>query len=106
MESVRDSVMRLPHSLRPVTCFPRVPVAAMGVEVSHDDVVTTEVGKSVTIWSEIGRTGGHGGDVDVMTVDGDIVDDVCNGKVLGGRVTEKEGVSREVGVDCRGRSGE
>ena len=41
--------------LRPVTCCSRVPGGAIGVEVSHDDVVTMEVEEKVNIWPEIGR---------------------------------------------------
>ena len=54
----------------------------MGVEVSHDDAVITEVKKKVKVWCEIGGTAAHKGDVNVMNVDGDLVDDGCNGEVF------------------------
>ena len=50
------------------------------------------VEKEVKVWCEIGRTGGDKGDVNVMNVDWDIVDDGCNGEVLGSGVTGEEGV--------------
>ena len=46
----------------------------MGVEVSHDDVIIMEVEKRVKVWCEIRGTAGYGGDVNIMNVDGDIVD--------------------------------
>ena len=46
----------------------------MGVEVSHDDVVITEVKKRVKVRCEIRGTTGYRGDVNVMNVDGDIVE--------------------------------
>ena len=45
-------------SLRPVMCSLRVAGRTMGVEVSHEDVVTTGVGDKVTRGREIGWTGG------------------------------------------------
>ena len=59
-----------------------VPVGAMGAEVSHDDVIK-EVKKKVKLWCEIGETTGNIGDVNVMNIDGDIVDDGCNGEMFG-----------------------
>ena len=51
----------------------------MGIEVSHDDVVViTEIEKKGKVWCEIGGTAGYRGDVNVMNVDGDIVDSGCN----------------------------
>ena len=47
--------------------------------VSHDDVIT-EVRKEVKVWCEIGETAGNREDVNVMHVDGDIVDGGCNGE--------------------------
>ena len=47
----------------------------MGVTVSHDDVVIMEVKEKVIVWREIGRKPGDSGEnVNVVTVDGDIVD--------------------------------
>ena len=57
----------------------------MGVEVSHDDVVITEVKKKVKVRCEIGGTG-YRENVNIMNVDGDIVDSGCNGEVLSDRV--------------------
>ena len=54
----------------------------MGVEVSHDYIVITEVKKMVKVWCEIGWTAVYRGDVNVMIVDGYIVDGGCNGEVL------------------------
>ena len=54
----------------------------MGVEVSHDDVVLTEVKKRVEFRCEIGGTTGYRGDIIIMNADGDIVDDGCNGEVF------------------------
>ena len=44
----------------------------------HDDVLPWKLKKRVKIWLEIDRTGGDKGDVDVMNVDGDVVDEGCN----------------------------
>ena len=68
----------------------------MDMEVSHDDVVITEVRKKMKVSPEIGRTAGDRGYVNVKNVDGDIVDDSCNGEVLGDGVTGEEGVGGEV----------
>ena len=57
----------------------------MGVEVSHDDVIT-KVKKKMKVWCEIGGTDGYKGNVNVMNVDGDIVDGGCNEEVLSDRV--------------------
>ena len=46
----------------------------MGVEVSHDDDVITEVKKKVKVWCEFRVTAGDKRDVNAMNVDGDIVD--------------------------------
>ena len=62
----------------------------MGVEVAHNNVIT-EVKKKVRVWCEIGGTGGYRRDVNVMNVDGDIVDGGSNGEALSDGVTgEKE----------------
>ena len=45
------------------------------IEVSHDDVITKGVEKMVKISRETGRTAGDRGYVNVMKVDGDIIDD-------------------------------
>ena len=58
-------------SLRPVMRSFRVPDIAMGVEVSHEDVVTTGVEVRVKSGREIRWTAG------VMDVYGDLVDDGC-----------------------------
>ena len=72
----------------------------MGVEVSHDDVVITEGKKKVKFWREIEWKGEDRRDVNVMiNVDGDIVNDGCNGDVFGDGVTGEEGVSWKVGED-------
>ena len=42
--------------LRKCTCCLRVLGRAMGVEISHDDVVITEVKKKGKVWCEIGGT--------------------------------------------------
>ena len=55
---------------------------AMGVEVSHDDVVIRKVINKMKVWYEIGGTAGYRGDVDVVHFKGDIVDGGCNGEVL------------------------
>ena len=47
----------------------------MGIEVSPDDVVTTEVEERVKIIHEIRKTEGDRDNLDVMNVDGDIIDD-------------------------------
>ena len=60
----------------------RIPGRSMGVEVSHDDVVITEVKKEMKVWCEIGWTAGYTGDVNVVNVEEDIVDDGCDGEVL------------------------
>ena len=67
----------------------------MGVEVSHGDVVIMELRKKVKVWCEIGETAGYRGDVNVMNVDRDIVDDGCNGEVLSDGVIGEEGVGRD-----------
>ena len=54
----------------------------MGVEVSHDDVVITEVKKKVKVRCEIGGTAGYRVDVIIVNVDGDIVGGGCNGEML------------------------
>ena len=52
----------------------------MGVEVSQDDVFITEVKKTVKVWDEINGTARE--NINVMNVDGDIVDGGCKGEVL------------------------
>ena len=64
----------------------RVPGRSIGVEVSHDHVVITERIKKVKVRCGIGRTTGYKGDVNIMNVDGDIVDGGCNGEVLSDEV--------------------
>ena len=54
----------------------------MGVEVSHDDVVIMEVKKKVKVRCEIEGTTGYRGDVNIVNVDGYIVDGGCNGEVF------------------------
>ena len=54
----------------------------MGVEVFHDDGVIMEVKKMVKVSCEIRGKTGYRGDVNIVNVDGDIVDDGCNGEVL------------------------
>ena len=63
----------------------------MSVEVSHDNVVIMEFRNKVEVWREIGRTGIDRWNVNIMNVDGNILDDGCNGEMLG-----EEGVGREV----------
>ena len=41
---------------------------AMVVEVSHDDVLITEVKKKVKVWREIERTGADKGYVEVLSL--------------------------------------
>ena len=65
----------------------------MGVEVSHD--VNTEVKKIVKIWCEIGGTAEDRRFVNVVKVDGDIVDNGCNAEVLSEKSPgNKESVGR------------
>ena len=54
----------------------------MGVEVSHDEVVITEVKNKVKVRCEIGGTNGYRGNINIMNIDGDIVDGSCDGEVL------------------------
>ena len=57
----------------------------MGVEVSHEDVVTTGIEVMVKNGREIWWTGEVRGDVDVnhvMDVDGNLVDDGCTAVVV------------------------
>ena len=56
------------------TCL-RVPGGAIDDEVSHDNDVTTEVEERVKIIHEIRKTEGDRDNLDVMNVDGDIIDD-------------------------------
>ena len=60
----------------------RVPGRAIGIEVSHDDVVIRKVINKMKVWYEIGGTAGYRGDVNVINFKGDIVDGGCNGEVL------------------------
>ena len=51
----------------------------------------------MNVWSEIGGTAGYWGDVNVMNVDGDIVDGGCNEEVLSdGVIRELEGMRMKV----------
>ena len=68
----------------------------MGVEVSHDDVVITEVKRKLKVWCEIGRTAGYKRDVHFINVDGDIVYGGYNGEVLSDGVIEEEGIEGDV----------
>ena len=68
----------------------------MSVEVSHDNVVIMEFRNKVEVWREIGRTGIDRWNVNIMNVDGNILDDGCNGEMLGDGVIGEEGVGREV----------
>ena len=77
----------------------------MGVEVYHDDVIIMEVEKRVKVRCEIRWTTGYRGDVNIVNVDGDIVDSGCNEEVFSdvvggengvwGHVDEKDGVVNE-----------
>ena len=72
-------------SLCMVMCSLRVTGRAMGVEVSHEDVVTTGIEVMVKSGREIWWAGEVRGDVDVnhvMDVDEDLVDDGCAALVL------------------------
>ena len=62
----------------------------------NDYVAIMEVKKKVKVWSEIGGTAGYRGDVNVMNVDGDIVDGGCNGEVLSDGVIREDGVEGKV----------
>ena len=82
-EFVRYYVIRVGTScFHKRTCCLTVRDRAMDVEVSHDDVVITEVKKKVKVWCEIVGTAGYSGDVNVMNEDGDIVAGGCDGEVL------------------------
>ena len=54
----------------------------MGVEVSHNDVVITEVKRKVKISYKIGGTTGYRLDVSIMNDDGQTADGVCNREVF------------------------
>ena len=99
---MKDSVISTSTPcLRKCTCCLRIPGRAIGVEVSHDDVVITKVKKKVKVRYEIGGTSGYRGDVFNMNVDGDIVDGGCNGEVIrisdgvGGNVDKSDEVMNE-----------
>ena len=63
----------------------------MSVEVSHDDVVITEVKKRVEVrWCEIGGTTAYKGNANIINIDGDIVDDSCNREGLSDGVGEEK----------------
>ena len=51
-------------------------------QVSFDDVVITEVKMKVKVRCEIRGTAGYRGDVNIVNLDGDIVNGGCNGDVL------------------------
>ena len=55
-----------------------------GVEVSHDNVVTTGVQERLKCEHRNGNTGEDRGDVDDVHVDEDMVDDGCYGEMFGG----------------------
>ena len=55
-EFVSDSVIRVPLASASVHVCLRVPDRAIGVQVSHDNVVITKVKKKVKVWCEIGGT--------------------------------------------------
>ena len=77
----------------------------MGAEVSHDNVIITEVKNMVEVRWEIGGTTKYRADVNIMNVDGSIVDGGCNGEMLtdvvggekwvGKYVDERNGVMNE-----------
>ena len=54
----------------------------MDVEVSHDDVDIIEVKKKMKVRCEIEGITEYRGDVNIVNVDGNIVDGGCNGEVL------------------------
>ena len=81
-EFVTDSVIRVPLASVSVLVVFRVPSRAIGVEVSHDDVIPTEVKKKVKVVCEIVGKTGYRGDVNIINVDGDIVEGDCNGEML------------------------
>ena len=54
----------------------------MGIEISHDEVVITDVKKKVKVRCEIGGQLDTGGGVNIMNFDRDIVDGGCNGEVF------------------------
>ena len=64
----------------------------MGVEISHEDVVITEVKKKVKVWCGIEGTTRDRGHVNVMNVNRDIVDGDCNGEMLSDGFIGEEGV--------------
>ena len=67
----------------------------IGVEVSLDDFVIMDIRKRVKLWCEIGGTAENRWDVNVMNVEGDIVEGGCNGEVLSDGVMVEEGVGEE-----------
>ena len=67
------------------------------VEVSFDDVVITKIKNKVEVWCKIGGTAGDTGELNVMNLDGDIVEDGCNGEVLCVGVGGEERVGMDVG---------
>ena len=78
--------------LRKCTCCLKIPGRAMAVEVSHDDVVITEIKKKVKVWCEIGGTAGDRGNVNVIHFNRDIVDDSFDGDALSDGVIGEEGI--------------
>ena len=62
------------------------------VEVSFDDVVITKIKNKVEVWCKIGGTAGDTGELNVMNLDGDIVDRGNIGDVLSNGVSENRSV--------------
>ena len=69
----------------------------MGVEVAQDESIILGLEKSGERGSVVGWARGVWGDVDVVDVDGNVVDGDGDGEVFGGGVVGEE-VGREVGV--------
>ena len=59
-------------------------------------LLSREVKKKLKGWCEIGGTSGNRGDVNVINVDGDIVDGGCNEEMLSDGVIGEKGVGWEV----------
>ena len=70
---------------RIVSNYQRYPSQIIIVQIedsNQDYVAITEVKKKVKVRCEIRGTTGYRGDVNIVNVDGDIVDGGCNGEVL------------------------